>query len=76
MAGVKVAGGRVPRPALPPAPAELALGAEPDAVLGPAGGEVEEIGIGRSRLRDGKDAGQNSAFAAAIVQAVSSGIAR
>ena len=75
-ARIEIARRRHPCPALPPPPGGLALGAQPQPFLDPGTGEREQVGIGRSRLGDGADQAQNSAFAAAIVQPPSSGIAR
>lgn len=71
-AGVEIARGRLPFPALPPAPAGLAVGAQPEPLACAFAGKRQDIVIGRIRLGDGAD--QNKALAALSVTRSSSGI--
>ena len=61
-AGVEIAFGRLPFPALPSAPSGLPCGAEPETLGGAFAGKSGEIVIGRARLGDNAD--QNRALAA------------
>lgn len=61
-AGIKVAGRRLPAPALPPAPAGLAVGAQPQSLARSLGGERGDIVVGGPGLGDRAD--QKSALAA------------
>jgi hypothetical protein len=65
---VEIPDRRNPEPPLPPAPASLQLGAQPDPLGDLAARQREHVGIGRPCLRDGTNPlAQNSAFAATIV---------
>ena len=82
-AGIHIARGRGPVATEPPAPRQLPRAAQPYALNRTSRlCHGEQVGVGRSRLRDGDDARgrdavvQNSARAAASVQPDSSGMAR
>ena len=73
-ARIKIADGRLPVPALPPAATGLALGADPQTFGRTLAREGCDIVIGRMRLCDGAD--QNKALAALSVIGSSNGMAR
>ena len=73
-AATKIADRRFPRPALSPLARGLALGAQPDPFARARRSERKHVGVGGTRLLD--DADQNSAFAAALDHAPSTGISR
>ncbi|MCY1173923.1 hypothetical protein D9M73_141040 [compost metagenome] len=65
---VEIADRGNPRPPLPPAPAKLPLGAQPQPLAHPGASKLQHIGVGRARLGDGADrTRQNSALAAVLV---------
>ena len=72
-AGVEVANRRLPLSAQTPAPAGLALGAQPVAFLRAIASSFQHIGVGRARLGDGANV-QNKAPAAVALAAPSSGM--